>query len=161
MNTNPSPSLTVGCNTVVKKLAMAKYTSSIFLFVLINFAALGQRSHGYTIIGKSNFFDQKELILAPAVFTLTNEFNDSKIPISTFKITDSRFEIDGNYLYPVPLQFSYLVKEGGRSTVMISDLLFIDNDTVHIFLDDFHKTNHFGNNIKSNSNSEYQSIKRL
>jgi thiol-disulfide isomerase/thioredoxin len=140
---------------------MTKYTFPIFLLVLINFTAFGQTSHGFTIIGESNFFDQKELILAPAVFTPTNEFNDSKIPISTFKITDKRFKIDGNYLYPVPLQFSYLVKAGDKFKARMSDLLFIDNDTIQILLDDFNNINHFGNNLKSTSNTEYNNIKKL
>lgn len=131
----------------------------ILLFIsLYPVVVLSQTNKPFKIIGSSDFYNNKEVTFAPALFFDT-VYLDNNIKIRTITIRNNKFGINGNLKYPTPFSFNALIKEENRPVA--SDWLFIEEGNINITLNDFEKDSGFGNKLNSKSNNEYQKLKGL
>ncbi|HEV8081451.1 MAG TPA: TlpA disulfide reductase family protein [Chitinophagaceae bacterium] len=132
---------------------------NILFFIVLNPCfVLGQILKPYKITGYSTFYNNKDIVFAPAI--LDAKYYESNINIRTITVKNKKFELLGNIRYPTPAFFSYLIKEENRG--VLSDLFFIDQGNLNIEIKDLtNKDKGFGSTLKSKSNREYEQLKAI
>lgn len=141
------------------------YSILIFLPVFL----FAQQPKTFTIIGHSDFYNNKNLFVQGGIFPASYGYNDFNFvngkvdsldnSYRSVQLQHNQFTTTGIQKYPHPFAVSYYDAEINRGSS--SNIFFIDEDTVNIELADLLKDRNVGNLLNSKSNKEYFYLRKL
>jgi thiol-disulfide isomerase/thioredoxin len=134
----------------------------VFVLLFIPLIAVSQKRFNYQLeVVKSEFFQDQEVFIAPAIFTTANEYNEAGLKVVSLAPKQRRYHYSGTLNYPVPVSFSYIKEEGTVRRAITSDYLFLDSGSFSISLGDLAKNKKIYSQVNSRSNREYTSLRAL
>ncbi|UTA66645.1 TlpA family protein disulfide reductase [Emticicia sp. 21SJ11W-3] len=115
------------------------WKSTFFLLIISAQMIMGQNQKEFKIIGKSNYYDKKELLIAAVGLDkdyleigIDSSFDKVDFPMKYVKVRNNAFEIKGKVDYPIPMQITEEKMIDGSINFNISHVFFVQAGVTHV-----------------------------
>lgn len=139
----------------------------LLLLLLFSHVLMGQNQKSFKIVGKSSFYNNKELIISAAgidkdylEISIDSAFDKVDFPMRYVQVKNNAFEITGHLTYPVPMQVSYEYMVDGKMEGASSIIFFAQEGATQVKVNNL-QIQHIELSDISGANLEFLKIKQL